>query len=713
MNGYGGRNNGMKSYVFAAAAMLVFSAQAVELALTRDGVAVKCGSPRMSFTVAWPLMTGGGERRAKVTKLADREAELEYAGGTRWSVRLDAKGALTMVPLGARSAGDKGISHSFAFSTDVAAAGARWALNGKESAPLPKNRQSDPFLFKSDFRSLAVTDEHGDGVRFRLPWGWAQFQDNRHWNNNRTFSFKSFADLPRDGSYTFWIEDAKGADAVLAKAPKLNDWDYVRYPEAKEELWPGRGPIRVFGWQEGIRRRFVQRRAADENAVFFIGDSLTEGWRTMAEDLAPVKVANRGVGGDTSRGCLFRFKSEVLAHRPAAVVIMCGGNDLTAHGSPEDAVFNIREMVRQARAYSRKMPIFIANHPPCSNPKAPLKPGALEKFNRLTAELAEKENLILIDRYSVMLDKDGRQDLSLYAPDRLHFNAKGYAKMKALVKPMLSDRALAAALKNESLPEREKVNIDGYSIVWRDEFDGDGIDRTKWDMPEQRRQGASLWNGRNVSVKDGAAVLKIRRTDDPTWRYESACLRTTSSYRPQDRLFEFTYGYVEARCRLPKHARSDYWFAVWMMVGDVFSNTDTRKGCEVDIMETFHISELGRLPHTFHWGGYGKNHNAHGHTVSPNLELLNDGWHTFGCLWTKEKMSFTIDGRVTWTTDLKGLGGGRDGKVRSLGVPQAPGYIKLSVEAAPWAGPNGGGWENPMPEEDEVLIDWVRVWQRN
>lgn len=73
-------------------------------------------------------------------------------------------------------------------------------------------------------------------------------------------------------------------------------------------------------------------------------------------------------------------------------------------------------------------------------------------------------------------------------------------------------------------------------------------------------------------------------------------------------------------------------------------------------------------------------------------------------------ITFTIDGQVTCTTDLKGLG--KDGKVKSQGVPQVPGYIKLSVEAAPWAGPNGGGWEKDMPEEDEVLIDWVRVWQK-
>ena len=100
----------MKTIGCAGVAVLAFAAQAVELAMTRDGVAVKCDAPKTAFTVGWPLMTGGGDRKAKVTKLADREAELEYASGTKWTVRLDEKGAVTMVPNGPRGAADKGLS---------------------------------------------------------------------------------------------------------------------------------------------------------------------------------------------------------------------------------------------------------------------------------------------------------------------------------------------------------------------------------------------------------------------------------------------------------------------------------------------------------------------------------------------------------------------------------------------------------------------------
>ena len=691
-----------------AAAWAAAATAGVELRLTPDGIAVKSDAPRCALTVEWPKMTGDGERGPKVAKLADREAELVYPSGTKWTFRLGDGGRMLMLPAGPRGAGDKGISHVFAFSTDLADGKNRWSLNGGEAKPLPQAKLADAFLFKSDFKSLAITDAEGRGFRFRLPYGWGQFQDNRHWNDNRTFLFKSFSDLPVDGGYEYFIEDAKGGEVSVGRAPALDPYAYVRYPEAKEELWPGKGPIRTFGWQEGIRKRFVERRVQDANAVFFIGDSLTENWRTMEKDLAPVKVANRGLGGDTSRGCLFRLPLEVLPHQPAAVVIAAGANDLTAHGNPDDCLFNLREMVRLCRKYDARMPVMLCTVPPSSQPDAPLKPGALDAVNAGIRKMCEEERCILVDRYSMCLGADGRQDLSLYAKDRLHFGPKGYVKWTALMKGLLNDRFLGG----KDYTERTKLDLTGYKMVWHDEFDGTKLDETKWESPHQNRQGASVWDKRNVSVGDGKATLKIRKTDDPTWRYESACIRTTKGYKPQDRLYAFTYGYVEARCKLPHWARSDYWFAVWMMVGEVFANGDSRKGCEVDIMETFHVNHLGQMPHTFHWDGYGSRHNAQGHTTYPNLLLLNDDWHTFGCLWTPQSMSFTIDGEVTWTTDMKGLGSDKDGKVKSKGVPQVPGYIKLSVEAAPWCGPNGGGWEKPMPEEDRVEIDWVRVWQK-
>ena len=56
----------------------------------------------------------------------------------------------------------------------------------------------------------------------------------------------------------------------------------------------------------------------------FVGDSLTGGWKNLAKDFPKLKVANRGLGGDVSRGALFRFKEDALDLNPKAVVIEIG-----------------------------------------------------------------------------------------------------------------------------------------------------------------------------------------------------------------------------------------------------------------------------------------------------------------------------------------------------------------------------------------------------
>jgi len=699
----------MKRLVLLAALGASGGAMALQLGLTPNGVKVACAAPKCEATLQWPKMTGGGERGPKVLALSDAKATLEYPGGAKWSVALDGDGTIRMAPVGARNAKDSGISHSLQLPVSLKD-GSFFALDGGERRPFPSEKGADPFLFKGDNKTLEVSDAEGRGFAFAIPYGWAQLQDNRHWNNGQSFLYKTYSGLPGDAGYgyVFSVKPLKGDAVSLAKAASLDPHAYVPYPEAKEELWPGKGPIRTFGWQEGVRQGYARRRVQDANAVFFVGDSLTENWRTIAKDLAPVKVANRGVGGDTSRGCLFRFPHEVVAHQPAAVVIAVGTNDLTAHGNPEDCIWNVREMVRLCRAYSGKMPVVVCTVPACSNPKAPLRPGSLDALNALIRKLCADEKCILVDRYAMSLGADGKQDLSLYGPDRLHFGARGYVKWAAEMRKVLTDRFLGG----EKYTPREKLDLTGYEIVWRDEFDGDRVDEAKWQSPAQRRQGASVWDPKYVSVKDGKAVFRIERTSDPTWRYKSACLRTARSYDPKDRLFEFTYGYVEARVKVHHWLRGDYWFAVWMMDGSVSdANPDTRRGCEIDVMETFHMNNLGQMPHTLHWNGYGRKHNSASSTTWPNLLLMNGDFHTYGVLWTPEFLAFTIDGYVTWKTDMKGLGSDKDGKTKSLGVPQAPAYIKLSVEAAPWAGP-WWQWEREMPESDSCEVDWVRVWQR-
>src|SRR5260221_10024311 len=108
---------------------------------------------------------------------------------------------------------------------------------------------------------------------------------------------------------------------------------------ATDEGLPGEGPIRRADW---FRKLWTDRRTAwaaraerDRNAVVLLGDSITQGWGEDFSAWFPgLKIANRGISGDTSRGVLIRLHEDVLALDPEAVVLLIGTNDLDEKADP-------------------------------------------------------------------------------------------------------------------------------------------------------------------------------------------------------------------------------------------------------------------------------------------------------------------------------------------------------------------------------------------
>ena len=91
----------------------------------------------------------------------------------------------------------------------------------------------------------------------------------------------------------------------------------IQLPATDDGL-PGQGPIRRYDW---FRNLWNQRRATwagrverDRHAVVMLGDSITQGWGDDFSGWFPgMKVVNRGISGDTSRGVLIRLQGDVLA----------------------------------------------------------------------------------------------------------------------------------------------------------------------------------------------------------------------------------------------------------------------------------------------------------------------------------------------------------------------------------------------------------------
>ena len=171
---------------------------------------------------------------------------------------------------------------------------------------------------------------------------------------------------------------------------------------------PGRGPFHLYPWMAGFRRSFKQQVTARQHAVVFAGDSLFGDWATLSADFPALNLANRRIGGDASRGLLFRFQEDVLDLHPSAIVILIGTNDLPAPYDPGDTLFNIERMLILVDRQAKGTPVFICTLPPRYNPAAQIHPAKLLVVNRGLKKLARRSpSLILVDLHAALAPDDG------------------------------------------------------------------------------------------------------------------------------------------------------------------------------------------------------------------------------------------------------------------------------------------------------------------
>lgn len=183
-----------------------------------------------------------------------------------------------------------------------------------------------------------------------------------------------------------------------------------------------------------------------EKRVVFFGNSITEGWiQAHPEFFAGKPYVNRGIGGQTTPQMLIRFRQDVVALKPAVVVILAGTNDIAGNTGPTTlkAIFdNITSMAEIARANGIRV-VISSVLPAADYPWAPGL-GPAEKIVRLNAMLKEyagNNRCVYLDYHSAM--KDDRNGLPhALARDEVHPTLEGYKIMEPLV-----ERAIAEALK--------------------------------------------------------------------------------------------------------------------------------------------------------------------------------------------------------------------------------------------------------------------------
>jgi lysophospholipase L1-like esterase len=238
-------------------------------------------------------------------------------------------------------------------------------------------------------------------------------------------------------------------------------------PEWKYPVWPS-GCRRFPGEEKaclefvsadyGRLARFAAANAAlaasapGERRVVFFGDSITDNWSKAGYGgFFPGRpYVNRGIGGQTTSQMLVRFRPDVIALKPRAVVILAGTNDVAGNSGPttnEVIEDNLASMAELAKAHG--IAVVLASLLPVSDDKRDQigqalartqdRPVArLKAINAWMAEYAKANGHVYLDYWSATADARGlfKPDLN---NDGLHPNATGYAVMAPLAETAITE----------------------------------------------------------------------------------------------------------------------------------------------------------------------------------------------------------------------------------------------------------------------------------
>ncbi|WP_371397245.1 glycoside hydrolase family 16 protein [Fretibacter rubidus] len=276
----------------------------------------------------------------------------------------------------------------------------------------------------------------------------------------------------------------------------------------------------------------------------------------------------------------------------------------------------------------------------------------------------------------------------------------------------------------------------GWFLAWSDEFLGDELDRSKWEVEK------SCWGGgneerqcytdrpENIEVINGLLRLKAypETYTGPqypqgwpdgsggqiTQQYTSGKVRTRA-------LADWTYGRFSARMKLPKGQGT--WPAFWMMPIDNVYGGWAASG-EIDIMEAVNLGATcgecsgsegeNRTLGALHYGGVSpQNKFQSSRNTIPGGENSKDDYHVYAVEWGEDQINWFVDDELFWSLDSSEWESGAVSKETHPHAPFDQNFylmLNLAVGGRLSEDNNAGGFvANNFPAE--VLVDWVRVYQ--
>lgn len=249
------------------------------------------------------------------------------------------------------------------------------------------------------------------------------------------------------------------------------------------------------------------------------------------------------------------------------------------------------------------------------------------------------------------------------------------------------------------------IELEGYNLLWNDEFDGDAMDETIWNY-EPHEPG---WTNEelqeyttstdNVFVKDGHLVLKAIKSEKDGKDYYTSGKVTTQNKK------DFMYGKVVVSAKVPEG--QGLWPAIWMMPTDESYYGQWPKCGEIDIMEILG-NDTSKAYGTLH---YGEPHGEQQGTYELSGDTYSDSFHEFSVEWEPGEFRWYIDGNLyhtanDWFTAVEG----EEEKPYPAPFDQTF-FVQLNLAV-------GGTWPGDPDETTdfdnaEFEVDYVRVYQKD
>lgn len=239
---------------------------------------------------------------------------------------------------------------------------------------------------------------------------------------------------------------------------------------------------------------------------------------------------------------------------------------------------------------------------------------------------------------------------------------------------------LLACKKNEDIVQKPfDPLLNGYQLIWNDEFNGDSLDTTKWSYRALGKRRLAI-NTKESTFLNGNGQLCITMTKNGD-EYFAGMIGTQSK-------FENLYGYYE--CKVKMNSIVGPHTAFWLQSPLISKQgTPEEVGTEVDIFEYMPVnSEI--ILHNLYWGYADSSiKNVCKSTYYPQIKK---GYHLIGVDWSSDGYTFYTDGYETFRTDSA--------------VSGVPLYMILSAEIS-------GNWGDvQLNNADTVFFDYVRVYSK-